>query len=57
VFIDKLFKIKSIKPAFERRIEYTRPGDIIVVWKFDHLGRNTVKLVELVEELAKRKIN
>jgi hypothetical protein len=34
---------------------YARPGDAIVVWKPDCLGRNTVKVIELVEELAKRK--
>lgn len=32
-------------------------GDTIVVWKLDRLGRNTVKLIELVQELANRKIN
>jgi len=57
VFTDKVSGIKSSKPAFERLLEYARPGDTIVVWKLDRLGRNTVKLIELVEELAKRKIN
>lgn len=45
------------KPAFERLLEYAHPGDTIVAWKLDRLVRNTVKLIELVEELAKRNIN
>ena len=57
VFTDKVSGVKSSKPAFEKLLAYARPGDTIVVWKLDRLGRNTVKLIELVEELAKRKIN
>ena len=57
VFTDKISGIKSSKPALERLLEYDRPGDTIFVWKLARLGRNTVKLIELVEELAKRKIN
>lgn len=36
---------------------YARPGDTIVVWKPDRLGRSTVQLIELVEELKKREVN
>jgi DNA invertase Pin-like site-specific DNA recombinase len=57
VFTDKVSGTKSSKPAFEKLLESARAGDTIVVWKLDRLGRNTVKLIELVEELAKRKIN
>jgi DNA invertase Pin-like site-specific DNA recombinase len=57
VFTDKVSGIKSSKPAFVRLMQYARPGDTIVVWKLDRLGRNTVKLIELMEELSKRKIN
>ena len=57
IFTDKVSGVKSSKPAFDKLLEYARPGDTIVVWKLDRLGRNTVKLIELVEELAKKKIN
>ena len=29
----------------------------LVVWKLDHLGRSTVQLIQLVEELKKREVN
>ncbi len=57
VFTDKVSGVKAVKPEFEKLLEYARAGDTIVIWKLDRLGRNTVKLIELVEELAKRKIN
>lgn len=57
VFTDKVSGVKAVKPELEKLLEYARAGDTIVIWKLDRLGRNTVKLIELVEELAKRKIN
>lgn len=57
VFTDKVSGVKAVKPELEKLLKYARPGDTIVIWKLDRLGRNTVKLIELVEELAKRKIN
>lgn len=57
MFTNKVSGIKPFNPAFNRLLEYARPGDTIVVWKLDRLGRNTVKLIELAEKLAKRKIN
>lgn len=57
VFTDKVSGVKAVKPELEKLLAYARPGDTIVIWKLDRLGRNTVKLIELVEELAKRKIN
>lgn len=57
IFTDKVSGVKSARPAFEKLLEYVRPGDTILVWKLDRLGRNTIKLIELVEELSKRKIN
>ena len=38
-------------------MEYARPGDTIVIWKLDRLGRSTVKLIELIELLKQKEIN
>lgn len=57
VFTDKVSGIKSSKPNFEKLIEYARPGDTIVVWKLDRLGRSTVKLIELIELLKQKEIH
>lgn len=38
-------------------MEYARPGDTIVIWKLDRLGRSTIKLIELIEELKNKGVN
>jgi DNA invertase Pin-like site-specific DNA recombinase len=35
-------------------IEFLRPGDVLVVWKLDRLGRSLSHLIELVGGLRKR---
>ena len=57
IFTDKISGVKARKPHFEKLLEYARPGDTIVVWKLDRLGRSTVQLIQLVEELKKREVN
>jgi len=57
IFTDKISGVKASKPHFEKLLEYARPGDTIVVWKLDRLGRSTVQLIQLVEELKKREVN
>lgn len=39
VFTDKVSGAKASKPSFEKLLEYVRPGDTIVVWKLDRLGK------------------
>ncbi len=57
IYTDKISGVKSIKPEFEKLLEYAREGDTIVVWKLDRLGRSTVQLIELVEKLKKTGIH
>jgi DNA invertase Pin-like site-specific DNA recombinase len=35
-------------------MEYARPGDTIVIWKLNRLGRSTIKLIE---ELKNKGVN
>tara|TARA_R110000868_G_scaffold4846_14_gene30195 strand:+ start:15562 stop:15702 length:141 start_codon:yes stop_codon:yes gene_type:complete len=35
---------------------HVRPSDTVVIWKLDRLGRSLKHLVELVGELAERKV-
>ncbi len=57
IFTDKVSGVKEQKPEFEKLIEYARPGDTIVVWKLDRLGRSTVHLIELMEVLKEKGIH
>jgi len=44
------------RPALDAILDYARPGDTIVIVKLDRLGRNTLNLLTLIEELQKRNI-
>ncbi|WP_255699354.1 recombinase family protein [Dyadobacter sp. CY327] len=57
VFTDKVSGVKATKPNFEKLMEYARPGDTIVIWKLDRLGRSTIKLIELIEQLKNKGVN
>ena len=57
LFTDKVSGVKSSKPNFEKLMAYARAGDTVVVWKLDRLGRSTIKLIELIEELKNRGVN
>jgi len=44
------------RPGWQKVTEAARAGDIVVVWKLDRIGRNLKHVIELVDELTKRKI-
>ena len=47
---------KSKRPVLDEIIEQLRPGDILVIWKLDRLGRSLIHLVELVGELMSKDV-
>jgi len=47
---------KSARPELDKLLGHVRPGDTVVIWKLDRLGRSLKHLVELVGELAGRKV-
>ncbi len=44
------------RPELARLLEYLRPGDTLIVWKLDRLGRSIQHLIEVVTTLAERDI-
>ncbi len=47
---------KSARPELDKLLANVRSGDAVVIWKLDRLGRSLKHLVELVGELAARKV-
>ena len=47
---------KSARPELDKLLAHVRAGDTVVIWKLDRLGRSLKHLVELVGELAERKV-
>lgn len=51
IFTDEVSGAKDERPGIEEAMDYMRPGDTLVVWKLDRLGRSLKDLVEKVETL------
>lgn len=51
IFSDKKSGAKKARKGLEEALSHLRPGDTLVVWKLDRLGRTVKQLVDLVEEL------
>jgi DNA invertase Pin-like site-specific DNA recombinase len=47
---------KSDRPVLNELIQNLRPGDVVVIWKLDRLGRSLNHLVGLVNELMTQNI-
>ncbi len=54
VFTEKASAGKIQRPGLSEARSHLRPGDILVVWKLDRLGRSVKGLVDLVGELAEQ---
>ncbi len=48
--------VRASREGLETLLKYARPGDTLVVWRLDRLGRSLRNLVELIAELAARGI-
>ena len=48
---------KSNRPVLKRLIATMQPGDELVVWKLDRLGRRMKHLIALTEELRAKGVN
>lgn len=48
IYTDKISTLKEERKGLNEALEYLRPGDVLVVWKLDRLGRTLKQLIELV---------
>jgi hypothetical protein len=46
----------AARPELASCLRACREGDTLVIWKLDRLGRNTKHLIEIADDLARRKI-
>ncbi|NMR29946.1 recombinase family protein [Crystallibacter degradans] len=42
---------KASRPELDKMLDHLRSDDVVVIWKFDRLGRNTKNLLDLVETI------
>ncbi len=58
---DRIYKevisgAKSERPVLQDMLNQVRPGDVIVIWKLDRLGRSLKNLVDIVGQLIKQDV-
>src|SRR5215211_1024954 len=54
LFTDTLSGAKADRPGLAQALAYARPGDTLVVWRLDRLGRSLRHLIEAVTGLEGR---
>ncbi len=55
-FTDKISTLKAERKGLQEALEFLRPGDVLVVWKLDRLGRTLRQLIELVASFNQKGI-
>jgi DNA invertase Pin-like site-specific DNA recombinase len=56
LFLDRASGARTARPGLEACIETLVPGDTLVVWRLDRLGRSMAHLVTLIEQLLQRQV-
>jgi len=54
LFEDTISGAKAERPQLAEALDFLRPGDTLVVWKLDRLGRSLSNLIELLNDLSAR---
>ncbi len=44
----------TVRPGLAAALDYLRPGDTLVVWKLDRLGRSVKDVLTIADGLHKR---
>src|SRR5512144_1593331 len=56
IFTDTASGAKAERVGLDEALSYIRPGDTLVVWRLDRLGRSLKHLIETITALDTRKI-
>ena len=56
IFEDTISGAKAIRPQLTAALDHLRPGDTLVVWRLDRLGRSLSELIDLITSLNKEEI-
>lgn len=56
IFMDTVSGSTLDRPQLKNALEYLKPGDVLVVWKLDRLGRSLHELIRLMQDLSDKGI-
>lgn len=54
IFQEKMTGKRGSRPALDRALAALQPGDVLVVWKLDRLGRSLKNLITILHDLDSR---
>jgi len=54
IFKEKIGGAKKDHPVLDQMLSMLRSGDTVIVWRIDRLGRSTLELIRLMQELRAR---
>ena len=57
IFCDTTSGARTARPGLEACVHALEPGDTLVVWRLDRLGRSMTHLVTLIQELLQRHVH
>jgi DNA invertase Pin-like site-specific DNA recombinase len=56
LFEDRASGAKDNRPGLAKALDFMQPGDVLVVWKLDRLGRSLSHLLAIVNTLRERQV-
>jgi DNA invertase Pin-like site-specific DNA recombinase len=56
IYDDRVSGSKEDRPGLEKALNALRPGDTLVVWKLDRLGRSIKHLIDVVNSLREQDV-
>ena len=56
LFEDHASGAKDDRPGLAEALAFVRPGDVLVVWKLDRLGRSLSHLLSIVNALKEKQV-
>jgi len=56
LFQDRASGARDDRPGLVKALEYLQPGDVLVVWKLDRLGRSLPHLLNIVNSLKEKQV-
>ena len=56
LFEDRTSGARDDRPGLAQALAYVKPGDVIVVWKLDRLGRSLTHLIEIINTLKANQV-
>lgn len=57
IYSEKMSGTKTDRPELIKLLEQLRPGDEVVVWRLDRLGRSLPHLIQLVNDFSEKQVS